>query len=895
MICGRLSCIMGKSRANSVSYYGMAHFLYKIIGDPNVRAVKRTRGLVDRINRQEDKISKLSDEELREQTVKFRERTEKGESLDALLPEAFATVREVAKRVVSMRHFDVQLIGGIVLHQGKIAEMRTGEGKTLVATAPAYLNALASQGVHVVTVNDYLGRLHAGWMGRVYRALGMSTSVIVPDVSFGGVSAFMYDPEYTDETASDERLSHLRPVSRQEAYAADITYGTNNEFGFDYLRDNMVNDLTAMVQRPPFFAIVDEVDSILIDEARTPLIISAPANEATDKYYEFSKLAARLKPQEHYTIDEKLKAVSLTDDGISAIEKELGVENVYEAGRIDEVHHIEQSLRAVALYKLDRDYVVRDGEIIIVDEFTGRLMPGRRWSDGLHQAVEAKEGVEINQESLTLATITFQNYFRLYKKLSGMTGTALTEVEEFAKIYNLDVVSIPTHNPMIRQDMPDRIYKTEDGKFRAVAREAAERNAKGQPVLIGTVSIARNELLSKYLTELEVPHQVLNAKNNEAEAAIVTGAGHRAAITLATNIAGRGTDIVLEPGVADLGGLHVIGTERHESRRIDNQLRGRSGRQGDPGSSQFYVSLDDDLMRIFGSERLAGVMDTLGMDEETPIENKIVSRSLESAQKKVEGHNFDTRKQLVEYDDVMNRHRETIYSRRRKALAADRLDEEILAMIPQQVEAMLQAHTNQRTEEIDHVALREAISSILPVNPETAATLERAHSSEIVGIVMEQVNALYAARTEEYTPEVMRMVERYVYINALDRLWIEHLEAMDSLRNGIGLRAIGQRDPLVEYKRESFRMFKQLISLLEAEIATSVFKVTVNREEAPPTEAPVETALTRAAEQARTNTMDSVQGPAGAGGASRAERRAAKPPKVAVGSTNSPKKRKKRR
>jgi len=870
----------------------MIKLLNKLLGDPSVREVKRARVIVERVNAHEADISKLSDKQLTEQTAKFKERLEKGEALDKLLPEAFATVREAAKRVIGMRHYDVQMIGGIILHWGRIAEMKTGEGKTLVATAPTYLNALAGKGVHVVTVNDYLTRRDAGWMAQVYHALGMSTGIIVPDAVFG-VQALLYDPEYTDAEASDERLAHLRPVSRQEAYAADITYGTNNEFGFDYLRDNMVDDLAKMVQRPLNYAIVDEVDSILIDEARTPLIISAPANEATDKYYEFAKLAARLKPEEHYTVDEKLKAASLTDDGIVAIEKALGVDNVYEAGRIDEVHHIEQSLKAEALYKRDRDYVVRDGEIIIVDEFTGRLMPGRRWSDGLHQAIEAKEQVVINQESLTLATVTFQNYFRLYKKLAGMTGTAATESEEFGKIYSLDVNTIPTHNPMVRQDLPDRIYKTEDAKFRAVAKEAADRHATGQPVLIGTVSIAKNELLSEYLNQLKVPHQVLNAKNNEAEAAIITGAGRRGAITLATNIAGRGTDIVLEDGVADLGGLHVIGTERHESRRIDNQLRGRSGRQGDPGSSQFYVSLDDDLMRIFGSDRIAGMMNTLGMDEETPIENKIVSRSLESAQKKVEGHNFDTRKQLVEYDDVMNRHRETIYARRRKVLAAESLHEDIMTMIPSQLEAMLQAHTDQRTGEIDHTALQEAFNSIIPVTPELAAAVERAHNTEIVGLMMDEVKALYDQRTQAFTPEVMKMVERYVYINALDRLWIEHLEAMDSLRNGIGLRAIGQRDPLVEYKREGFRMFKQLIKLLEAEIATTIFKVSVNQEEAPAPEAPVETALTRAAGQARTN-IDGVQ--AGNEG-SRAERRAAAKTKVPRPAANpaNPKKRKKRR
>lgn len=853
----------------------------KLLGDPNAREVKKARAIVARINALEDTIKQLSDDELKGQTEKLKGRLAKGERLDDILPEAFATVREAASRVIGQRHYDVQFIGGIVLHNGKIAEMRTGEGKTLVATSPTYLNALTGKGVHVVTVNDYLASLHAGWMGRVYLALGMTTGVIVHD------AAYIYDPDYTSDEHGDERLNHLRPVPRAEAYRADITYGTNNEFGFDYLRDNMVDDLARMVQRPLHYAIVDEVDSILIDEARTPLIISAPANEATDKYYEFARLASQLKPTEHYTLDEKLKAVSLTDEGVEFIERALGVDNVYEAGRIEDVHHIEQAARAQALYKRDRDYVIRDGEIIIVDEFTGRLMPGRRWSDGLHQAVEAKEGVQIQQESLTLATITFQNYFRLYEKLSGMTGTAETEAEEFGKIYHLDVVTIPTHRAMVRKDLPDRIYKTEAGKFRAVAKAVAEHHAKGQPVLIGTVSIAKNELLSQYLTELKVPHQVLNAKNNEAEAGIVSGAGRRGAVTLATNIAGRGTDIMLEEGVGELGGLHVLGTERHESRRIDNQLRGRSGRQGDPGSSQFYVSLEDDLMRIFGTDRLAGVMDTLGLDDETPIENKMVSRSLESAQKKVEGHNFDTRKQLVEYDDVMNRHREVIYARRRKALAAENLRDDILEMIKKQLAAMVQAHTDSRTGEINYDGVLEAAGTILPVPEAVAKKVRGAHVTEIADLILEEAARQYDQRTEDFGESVMRMVERYTYINSLDRLWIEHLEAMDSLRGGIGLRAIGQKDPLVEYKREGFRMFKQLLSLLDAEVATTIFKVSIQREEA--AEA-IETPLTRAAEQAVTNDVET--GEATSDSVSREERRAKQRP---LGRPATAKRHKKRR
>ena len=860
----------------------------KIIGDPSARAVKRARGTVERINGLEPRMQERSDEQLKALTDEFRARLAKGESLDALLPEAFAAVREAAKRNIGQRHFDEQLIGGIVLHDGGVAEMRTGEGKTLVATAPVFLNALEGKGVHYVTVNDYLARLATGWMGKVYHALGLSVGVIVPDAVFGGVAAFMYDPEYTSEHEhGDDRLNHLRPVARAEAYNADITYGTNNEFGFDYLRDNMVSELGNMVQRPLHYGIVDEADSIFIDEARTPLIISAPGGEATDKYYEFAKLAGRLREGEDadYTLDEKLKAASLTDLGIRHVEEALGVDNVYEAGRIDDVHHIENALRAVSLYKRDRDYVVNGDEIIIVDEFTGRLMPGRRWSDGLHQAIEAKEGVKIQQESMTLASITFQNYFRLYKKLSGMTGTAATEAEELVKIYNLDVVVIPTHMPMVRDDMPDRIYKTEAGKFRSVAREVAERHAKGQPVLIGTVSIARNELMTGYLNELGVPHKVLNAKNNEGEAAVVAGAGQLGAVTLATNIAGRGTDIMLGEGVTDLGGLHVIGTERHESRRIDNQLRGRAGRQGDPGSSQFYVSLEDDLMRIFGSDRVAGVMNALGLDEETPIEHKMISKSLESAQKKVEGHNFDSRKQVVEYDDVMNKHRETIYTRRRRALAAENLRGEIEEMVAGQLKAMIAAHSNVASGELDVPGLTEAFSSILPMNEELAKTIARSHPSELLEIGTKWATEVYDNRAGEFGEDTMKLVERFVYVNAIDRLWMEHLEAMDSLRDGIGLRSLGQRDPLVEYKRESFKMFQQLMRLIDAEVATMIFRVALRQEAAAegPAEgpAPVETALTRAAASAHVNTAAAGDGGGGSDAEhqarlrSRAERRAA--------------------
>jgi preprotein translocase subunit SecA len=819
----------------------------KILGDSNEREVKKLRGIIDRINSLEADIQKLSDAKLKAKTDEFKDRLAKGAKLDDVLPEAFATIREAAKRTIGQRHFDVQLIGGMILHRGQIAEMRTGEGKTLVATAPSYLNALEGKGVHVVTVNDYLASLHGAWMGQVYAALGMTTGVIVHE------QAYVYDADYKNEDHTDERMQTLRPVSRREAYEADITYGTNNEFGFDYLRDNMVDDLDKMVQRDLHYAIVDEVDSILIDEARTPLIISAPAEESTDKYYAFATLAASLKPEDHYTVDEKMKAVSLTDAGIEEIERKLGIDNVYEAGRIDDVHHIEQSLKAEALFRRDRDYVVSDGEIIIVDEFTGRLMPGRRYSEGLHQAIEAKERVEIRQESLTLATITFQNYFRLFNKLSGMTGTALTEAEEFAKIYKLEVVVVPTHRAMIRKDMNDLIYKTTAGKYRAVAQEVAARHTTGQPVLIGTVSIEKNEALSSLLTELKVPHQLLNAKNNEAEANIVAAAGQKGAVTLATNIAGRGTDIMLGEGVAELGGLHVIGTERHESRRIDNQLRGRAGRQGDPGSSQFYVSLEDDLMRIFGGERIAGLMNTLGLDEDTPIENAVVSRSLESAQKKVEGHNFDQRKNLVEYDDVMNKHRTAIYKKRRAALENADLRPEIIDMVRHEVAQIVAAHTDERTGVVDKEKIVEMTQNLMPLSAGQQKVIQDARVHEVSGIMADLVEANYEAKVKEQGDEHMRLAERLTYLRVLDNAWIEHLEAMDSLRNGIGLRAIGQRDPLVEYKSEAYKMYRKLIAAIEAEIAGMIFRVNVTVQ---PQDAPVETALTKAAEAAATNTSE---------------------------------------
>ncbi len=850
------------------------NLLKRIFGDPDAREIKKAQLKVNQANALEAKLKGLSDAKLKAQTEKLRGKLKDGKTLEDILPEAFATVREASRRTIGLRHYDVQFIGGSVLHDGKIAEMRTGEGKTLVATAPAYLNALTGKGVHVVTVNDYLARRDPGWMGQVFQALGMSVGIIVPSATFG-VSAYLYDPEYFDETADDERLKHLRPVSRQEAYNADITYGTNNEFGFDYLRDNMVSDSEQMVQRPLHYAIVDEVDSILIDEARTPLIISAPAEESTEKYIQFAVLARGLKITDDYTLDEKQKAASLTDDGIRKLEKALGVENIYEAGMIEEVHHVEQSLKAEALFKKDRDYVVREGEVIIVDEFTGRLMHGRRYSDGLHQAIEAKESVEIRKESLTLATITFQNYFRLYEKLSGMTGTAATEAEEFGKIYQLEVTTIPTHQTMIRQDQPDRIYRTEMGKFNAVVADVKERNQKGQPVLLGTVSIAKNEILSELLHQAKVPHELLNAKNNEKEAAIVAAAGQKGAVTLATNIAGRGTDIVLGDGVAKLGGLHVVGTERHESRRIDNQLRGRSGRQGDPGSTRFYVSLEDDLMRIFGGERVANLMQTLGLDDNTPLESPVVSRSLESAQKKVEGHNFDIRKQLVEYDDVMNKHREVIYARRRKALKSTNLREDIEPMLTTEFKALVTAHTDVRTAVVEVEKIIEQTETLMPLSPEVKTALQSADPRDLPAVLSDYASQLYDQREKEFSPDHMRMLERMVYLQVLDRLWIEHLEAMDRLREGIGLRAIGQRDPLVEYKGEGFRLFKRLLSLIEAEVAGTVLRAQISHV---PAEQPVETAMTKAAQLAQVNsdTSQAAAPSSDGGGSASSENRAAR-------------------
>ena len=753
----------------------MLGFLGKIF-DSNERVVDKLQPKVDEINGLEKDFQKLTDKELKEKTQEFKSRLQKGEALDDILPEAFAATREAAKRTISQRHYDVQLVGGMVLHSGKIAEMKTGEGKTLVATLPLYLNALEGKGAHLITVNDYLARFHCAWMGPIYDFLGVTSAVINHE------SSFIFTPNKRDVDPVSIEYANLLPVSRKEAYAADITYGTNNEFGFDYLRDNMVPTLERMVQRDLNFAIVDEVDSILIDEARTPLIISAPAEESASLYRQFAMMVPQLKVVLDFEVDEKMRSVSLTDLGMKKIEKMLGIENIYDARSIELVHHLEEALIAHALYKKDKDYVVKNGEVIIVDEFTGRMMPGRRYSEGLHQAIEAKEGVEVQRESDTLATISFQNLFRLYKKLAGMTGTAETEAEEFYKIYKLDVVAIPTNKPTIRQDSQDQIYKNEEGKFKAVTDEIKRRKDLGQPVLVGTISIEKSEKLSRMLKRTGVKHQVLNAKHHEREAKIIEQAGRPASVTVATNMAGRGVDIILggspftkseSEKVVKTGGLHVIGTERHESRRIDNQLRGRAGRQGDPGSSQFYVSMDDDLMRIFGGERMKGLMEKMNLPDNMPIQHSIISRSIESAQKKVEGHNFDTRKHLVEYDDVANMHRQSIYAKRRKILEGESVHQEIMDLMD------------------------------------------------------EQAKADYQKKYDKIGEETMSQVERMVYLRSIDTMWIEHLNAMDLLRQGIGLRGYGQRDPLVEYKAEAYHLYQKLLQNINGQVVDILLKADI--------------------------------------------------------------------
>ena len=785
--------------------------LKKILGDPQAKTVKRLRKRVELVNVLSPKYEKLTDKQLQSQTDILKKRLGK-ESLDAILPDAFAVVREAAKRVLGQRHFDVQLIGGMVLHEGNVAEMKTGEGKTLVATLPVYLNALSEQGVHVVTVNDYLAQRDAGWMGQVYNFLGMKTGVILGDHSY------IFDESYTNTEHEDPRLKHLKPCTRQDAYSADITYGTNNEYGFDYLRDNMVREEDQLRQRELNYAIVDEVDSILIDEARTPLIISAPSVTSGTAYDQFSKVVRQLRKDKHYETDEKRKTVILTDAGVELVQKTLAIDNLYGSENIRTIYHLQQALRAHALFTRDKDYVVtKDGEVVIVDEFTGRLLAGRRYNEGLHQAIEAKEGVEVQQESMTLATISFQNYFRLYNKLGGMTGTALTEAEEFHQIYKLDVVEIPSNRAIARLDRTDRIYRSEKGKFRAIVREVKTLHTKGQPVLIGTVSIEKNEQLGAMLTKAKIPHQVLNAKNNEREAAIVAKAGDKGAVTLATNIAGRGTDIVLNDETKGLGGLFVLGSERHESRRIDNQLRGRSGRQGDPGTTQFFVSTEDDLMRIFGGDRISSIMDRLNVDDETPIENRLISRSLEKAQEKVEGYHFDQRKSVVQYDDVMNRHRKAIYSMRREVLRSSDISKRIAILVNEEAHDL--ALSPLVTTDQYEVILRETF----PFDEPTLDRLFDSDATKFEQVLTTEANELYKSREAAFQVDVMRKVERDIYLQILDNLWMQHLENMDHLREGIHWMSVGQQDPLVEYRRRGQMLFEEMQQTLRHDVIRGLF------------------------------------------------------------------------
>ncbi len=812
----------------------MKKVLKKVLGDPQARTIKRLKKRVKEVNKLSEVYASKTDKQLKATTEELKARLKKGESLDKLLPDAFALVRETASRTLNQRHFDVQLIGGMVLHEGNVSEMKTGEGKTLVATLPVYLNALEEKGVHVVTVNDYLARRDAGWMGQIYDFLGLSVGVIMPDESY------IYDSEYYDDSHFDKRMSRLRPCTRQEAYQADITYGTNNEFGFDYLRDNMVRETDQLRQRELNYAIVDEVDSILIDEARTPLIISAPATASGAAYQQFAKIIRQLKKDEHYTVDEKHRTTFLTEAGVDQVEKILGISNLYGTENIRSLYHLEQALKAQALFLRDKNYVVtKEGEVVIVDDFTGRLLRGRRYNEGLHQAIEAKEGVEIQEESMTLATISFQNLFRLYKKLAGMTGTAMTESEEFHQIYKLDVVEVPSNRKFIRDDKSDRIYKTEAGKIKAIVREVREMQEKGQPVLIGTVSVEKNEVISDALKKAGVKHEVLNAKNNEREAIIVSKAGEKGAVTLATNIAGRGTDIILGEGVKELGGLFVLGSERHESRRIDNQLRGRAGRQGDPGASQFYVSCEDELMRVFGGERISKIMDRLKVAEDEPIENRVISKSLEGAQKKVEGFNYDTRKNVVKYDDVMNRHRKAIYTMRREILNQGDISPRIKLMIEQEAEFWAD-HPESTSEDYERM-----LSDIFPFDDEQMDKLFDTEASKFKSVLTKMSLDTYKDRESAFSSEIMRKVERDIYLQVLDQLWMQHLENMDHLRQGIHWISVGQRDPLVEYRKQGQRLFDTMQLDLRHQIVSNIYRAQPI-DEASLARA-VETELTRAA------------------------------------------------
>jgi preprotein translocase subunit SecA len=780
------------------------NFLTKVFGSKNERELKLLQPLVDSINALEPEMQAMNDEQLKAQTAAFRQRLAQEEELDSLLPEAFATVREASMRTLKMRPFDAQLIGGIVLHQGKIAEMKTGEGKTLAATLPGYLNALTGKGVHVITVNDYLARRDTEWMGNIYRFLGLSVGTILHGLD------------------DNERLA---------AYGSDITYGTNNEFGFDYLRDNMKFDQESLVQGELNFSIVDEVDSILIDEARTPLIISGPAEKSTDLYYQINNLIPRLNKETDYTIDEKARSAILSEDGVAKSENLLQVDNLFDPKHIELLHHINQALKAHTLFKRDVDYIVKKGEVIIVDEFTGRLMPGRRYSEGLHQALEAKEGVKIENENQTLATVTFQNYFRMYNKLAGMTGTADTEAAEFKKIYDLDVIVIPTNMPMVRKDFPDAIYKSRREKYDAALDEIVELHKKGQPVLVGTISIDVSEALSKKLKKRGIKHEVLNAKNHEGEAEIIAQAGQMGAVTISTNMAGRGTDIVLGEGVTKLGGLHILGTERHESRRIDNQLRGRSGRQGDPGSSRFFLALEDDLLRIFGGERITGIMEKLGMEEGEPIEHNMISRAIENAQSKVEGHNFDIRKQLLEYDDVMNQQREVIYRQRREALSGKDLKMEIQEMIRDKAEEIADTFTGDKphAEEWDLKELRDVVYKQFNfrLNGFDEQTLDGLNRDGLAEIIFEEAGKIYQDREAAVGSEEFRHLERLVMLQTVDNLWKDHLLSMDHLKEGIGLRGYAQQNPLIVYKKEGYELFQEMIDRVKEETLGILYRIQI--------------------------------------------------------------------
>ncbi len=858
----------------------MFKFINKLL-DLNQREVDRLSKIAAQINLFEDKAKKLKDSDFSKKTSEFKKRLEKGETLKELLPEAFATVREASWRTLGLRHYDEQLMAAAALFEGKVVEQKTGEGKTLSAVPALYLHAITGKGAHLVTVNDYLARRDAGWNAPIFALLGLTTSSIAQEMK-----SYLYDTEYEDKSHGDERLAHLKPVSRRQAYEADITYGTNNEFGFDYLRDNMVQSLSEMSQRGHYYAIVDEVDSVLIDEARTPLIISAPDTDPTDKYYKFAQMVEKLNPDTDYTIDEKLKSANLTEHGILRVEKILGVENLYEKDW-ESIHHIENALRAKTLYLQDKDYVVKDNQVTIVDEFTGRLMFGRRWSDGLHQAVEAKEGVTIQQESKTLATISFQNYFRMYEFLSGMTGTAATEAEEFKKIYELEVVVIPTHMPMIRKDNPDSIYKSIRAKYGAVVSEIDENRKKGRPVLVGTTSIEKNEIISSFLKKKNIPHNVLNAKNHEKEATIIAEAGKPGAVTVATNMAGRGVDVILggtppdmPPGmnrqkhektkeykawqdaherVVKAGGLHVIGTERHESRRIDNQLRGRSGRQGDPGSSRFFLSLEDDLMRIFGGEQIGSLMDRLKLPEDQPIENSLVSRAIEQSQVKVEGFHFDSRKNLVEYDNVINQQREIIYKLRRKVLESENLKDEIVEKLGDAIDRIILISWPVDSSKPDHEKILVSLLDIVPFDDASKEQIKNHlkkidDKEEIRKFLVKVISDIYEAREKQMDAEVMRQVEKFAYLTSIDRHWIDHIDYLDGLREGVRLRAYGQKDPLVEFKNEAFGLFESLLERIDSELVGRIFRIGITQ--APTPIIPLERATTNVDTSDSTGLMD---------------------------------------